>query len=344
LKQPERILIFELNWLGDILFSFPLIHAIKRALPEAYVACAVVPRYGELIANNPLIDEAIYFSDRRGLFSLGEKASFIRRVRKKRFDTCFLLKPSVTKTKIAAIAGIPQRIGFAGKNAGLTQEVDVPGGDTHRVDRLLALASVWGEKSDDSAYEYFVSEQSVRKADVLLGNSGSKKRPVTVINPGGNWDPKRWDSSNFAELSRRLLDIYPDMEIMVIGARKDESLAGGIVKEVRNERCRSVAGMTDLNTLAALLKLSALVISADSGPLHLASAAGADTIALFGPTSQKVTAPRGKGNNITIQHDVGCETPCYNPACGKDHECMKMITVDEVFDAARRILNKHMPT
>ncbi len=342
MKQPERILIFELNWLGDILFSFPLIRAIKRALPVAHVACAVVPRYGELIVNNPLIDETIHLHDDRGLFSLWEKASFIRRVRKKRFDACFVMKPSATKTRIAAMAGIPRRIGFAGKNAGLTQEVDMPAGDAHRVDQLLVLASVLGEAGDDNAYEYFVSEENVRKADVFLNNSGGKNRPVTVMNPGGNWDPKRWDRGNFAKLSRRLLDVYPDMEIMVIGAKKDERLAGGIVKEVRDERCRSVAGMTDLNTLAALLKLSALVISADSGPLHLASAVGADTIALFGPTSPKVTAPRGRGNNITIWHDVGCETPCYEPVCGKGYECMKMITVDEVFDAAKQILNNHM--
>ena len=334
----RRVLIFEPNWLGDILFSFPLIRAIKKAFPEAYIACAVVSRYKDLLVRNPLVDDVMCLSDKKGLFPLREKAFFIRDVQKRAFDTCLLLKPSVTKARMSALAGIPRRIGFSGKNAALTQEIAQPAGHVHRIDQLLAIARVLGVSDIDREYEYFVSEEDIRRAGILLDKVGGNAKRLITVHPGGNWDAKRWPRGNFTELIKRLLVIHPGVDIMITGAGKDQGLAADIVKGVSDGRCYSVAGLTGLNVLAALFKLSALVISADSGPLHLASAAGADNIALFGPTSQSITGPRGKGRSIVIQHDVGCETPCYEPECGKGYECMRAITVEEVYESASKML------
>ena len=333
----ERILIFELNWMGDILFSFPFIRAVRKAFPEAYIACTVVPRYAELLIHNPWVNYVHALPDNNKLSSIGEKLAFVRMIKNEGYDAAFFLKPSRTKAVMAILAGIPERIGFSGKSAPLTKAVDMPQG-LHRADQILSLAGMIGVDKADGTYEYFFSEEDEERANDILREAGGGVRRTVAINPGGNWAMKKWHPENYAELARRLLAAFEDIEVMVTGAEKDVHLAREIVREAGGDRCYSVAGRTGLNELAVLFKESTVVISADSGPLHLASATGAMTIGLFGPTSFRVTGPRGRGRNIVIQKDVGCEVPCYVKSCDMNIACMKAITVDEVFNAAKEVL------
>jgi len=334
----KKIIVFELNWLGDILFSLPFLRALRERFPEARIACAVVPRYADLLVNDPWIDEIIALSDNNGLTGLPERIQFVRRIRREGYDTAVFLKPSRTKTAMAAAAGITERIGFPGKGAAITREVDTPDLGTHRVDHILALASAFGVHDADCRYEYSVSDADAERIETLLNGAGGGTRRIVVLNPGGNWDAKRWPSERFSELARQLLERFEDIEVVITGAPKDRALAGGIVAHASSDRCYSIAGKTGLNELAALFKKSALVISADSGPLHLASASGARTIALFGPTSESITGPRGKGENIVIRGEPECEIPCYVDVCKKDFICMKSIAVDKVFGEAENML------
>ena len=340
MRKVERILIFELNWLGDILFSFPFLRAIRKKFPDAYIACVVVPQYVDLLVNNPWINDVHALSNENRLLSLGDKLAFIRMIRKEKYDTCFLLKPSGTKAVIAALAGIGERIGFSGKNASLTEEVEMPTGQIHRADQILALAGAAGVESADGSYEYFVSMEDEERADTLLHEVGGGVGRIVALNPGGNWGPKRWIPENFIQLAKKILDRFKDVEIMIPGSEKDTELTQRIISEVASSRCYTVAGKTGINELACLLKKCTLVISADSGPLHLASATGVTTIGLFGPTSYKITGPRGRGKNIIMAKSMDCEVPCYVKECDKDYYCMKSISVDDVFKAAKEILTE----
>jgi len=333
----DRILIFELNWMGDILFSLPFIRAVRKKFPDAYIACTVVPRYAELLIHNPWVNYVHALPDNNRLSSIGEKISFVRMIKKEGYDACFILKPSRTKAVMALLAGIPERFGFAGKNSPLTREVEQPGG-LHRADQILALAGLVGVEKADGTYEYFYSEEDEERANDILRRAGGGIRRTVALNPGGNWEMKRWPADNFTDLARRLLDAFGDIEVMITGAEKDVKLARGIARDAGSDRCYTVAGMTGLNELAVLFKESALVVSADSGPLHLASATGVTTIGIFGPTSYKITGQRGRGRNIAMQKDVGCRVPCYAKSCGMDLACMKAVTVDEVFKAAKERL------
>ena len=336
----KKILIFELNWLGDILFSMPLIRAIRKTFPGAHITCAVVPRYADLLANNPWINDVRPLSDRNKISSVWEKFSFIKRIKKEGYDTCFILKPSSTKAAIAALAGIPERIGFTGKKASLTREVDIPPGNLHKADQLLSLAGAVGIAKADGTYEYFFGKENEEKAEELLLEAGARANRKVVINPGGNWDPKRWPVNNFIELAKMILASFRDVEVVVTGAKKDVELAREITRAVDDKRCYSVAGKTGLNELAALFRRSDLIVSADSGPLHLASAVGSTTIGLFGPTSHKVTGPRGRGKNIVIYKDIDCEIPCYVEPCDREYKCMRLIAPEEVFEAVKKVLEK----
>ncbi len=338
--KPEKILIFELNWLGDILFSFPLLRALRSEFPQAYISCAVVPRYAGLLAHNPWISDTHILSDDNGIGTIGEKLSFTRMIMKEKYDTCFFLKPSSTKAVMAFLARIPERIGFSGKSSPITMEVEMPRGETHRADQLLALAAAIGIKEADGTYEYFVDEEYIDKTDELLHKEGRGVNRIVALNTGGNWGPKRWPAENFVKLAKMLLEKFNDIEIMIPGSSKDLRLAQEIVSGVGAERCYTLAGRTELNELAALFKRASLVISADSGPLHLASAAGASTIGLFGPTSHKMTGPRGRGRNMIMQSDIPCKIPCYIEKCAMDHVCMRSITPERVFAEAEKLLSQ----
>lgn len=338
--NPERILIFELNWLGDILFSFPLIRAIRGRFPESFIACVVVPRYAELLVNNPWVNDIHLLSDDNSLRSLNEKLSFIRIIREEKYDMCFLLKPSRMKAIIGTLANIPERIGFKGKFSPLTREVEAPWGTLHRVDQLLALAGAVGVENTDGTYEYFVNSTDEENAKKILRDSGGGIRKIVVLNPGGNWDAKVWPKENFIELAEKLLTRFNDIEIAVTGAKKDIDASGEIVKNVKSLRCYSLAGKTGLNDLAAIFKKSSLVISSDSGPLHLASAVASPTIGLYGPTSYKITGPRGRGENIIISREPEeREIPCYVDECDTDYKCMTNIKVDAVYKAAGEVIS-----
>jgi lipopolysaccharide heptosyltransferase II len=240
---------------------------------------------------------------------------------------------------MALLAGISERIGFAGKKAPLTKEVEAPPRDLHRADQLLALAGAVGVTKADGTYEYFASEDDKERADALLHEAGGGTRRIMAVNPGGNWEPKKWPVGNFIELVKKVLTFFKDVEIMIPGAEKDVKTADDIVKAAgSSSRCYSLAGKTRLNELAALFNKCDLVVSADSGPLHLASAVGTTCIALFGPTSPKITGPRGRGRSIVIAKDIDCEIPCYEEKCEKDYICMNAITVDEVFAAVQEML------
>jgi lipopolysaccharide heptosyltransferase II len=337
----KKILVFELNWLGDILFSFPFLRALRKRFPEAYIACVVVPRYLDLLVNNPWINDVRAFSDEHGIHTIKEKIAFIDMIRKEHYDTCFLLKPSRTKALMAALAGINRRIGFTGKSSAINYSVEFPRGEVHRADQILSLAGAVGVTKADGAYEYFLSAMDAGKCEEVLHGAGGGLRRTIVINPGGNWAAKRWPVEKYKQLVKRMISAFNDVEVVITGSRKDSGLGDEISAFVNDKRCYSIAGQTTLNELAAIFKKSELVISADSGPLHLASAIGARTIGLFGPTSYKITGPRGRQESVIIRGDCGCDIPCYVEKCEKNYVCMRNIKVDEVFSAVRTVLLKN---
>lgn len=339
-RKISKILVFQLNWLGDILFSFPFLRALALTYPGAEITCAVVPRYSALLSNNPWVSSIIELSDKRGFASLIGEMDFILKSRKERYDVCFFLKPSRTKAIMAVFAGIRERVGFSGKRSFLTSSVELPSGEIHRSDQISSLLGAMGATVTDGTYEYFFTAHEQNKAKEILKASGSTKSIRVALNPGGNWAPKRWPKERFIELAKKILDKFEDIEIVITGAMKDVSLGKEIVSAVNSRRCYSVAGKTGIKEIAAIFKSCALVISADSGPLHLASAAGTRTIGLFGPTSPNLTGPRGRGLNVVVQKKLDCVVPCYVEKCEKGYECMHFITAEEVFDIFNDVMSR----
>ena len=334
----RRIVIVEVNWIGDVLFSTPFIRAVREANPDAYIACLLHPRCREVLESNPRVNEIIFYDEERAHRGIIGKMRLVHGLRRRRFDTAFILHRSFTKAFLTYLAGIPERIGYATKRRGgvLTKAVEEPPADLHKVDYFLRLAEAAGIAPGSRSYEFFVTEDDRRAVRELLAAKGiAAAERVIVINPGGNWDPKRWPKENFAWLADKAADRF-NARIVISGAQKDIGLAEDIRNLMRIEPV-IVAGATTLRQLGALMERASLVVANDSGPMHLAVAAGAKVIALFGPTSPAITGPCGEGAYTVLFKNSACDVPCYNPACA-DRACMAAITVDDVMAAAGKVL------
>lgn len=340
-RSDKRILIVNVNWVGDVLFSTPAIRAIRKAYPHAYIACMVVPRCKEVLELNPHLSELIIYDEKGIHKSLAGKLKLVSLLRTKHFDTVFLFHRSLTRTVMVALSGIKDRIGLYTPKRGflLTKKVKKDKSQTHKVEQFLNIIKAGGITASNKNMELFFDKDDEMHIDRFLKSEGVTKNDLLIVlNPGGNWDPKRWPVERFAELGDRFADIY-EARIAITGAEKDIELGKRIACRMKHKPILA-CGKTTLRQLAVLLKRASLVISNDSGPMHVAVAQGTKTIALFGPTDPKATGPYGEGRYVVIHKKLpkaSCKVPCYNLKC-KDNLCMKAITVEDVVKKAAILL------
>ena len=334
----KKILVVATNWLGDALFLFPFLDNLKENLPQSELAVLSVPRIKDIFRNNLNLSEVIVYDEKGKHKGIIARLIFAFNLRKKGFDTGFILRPSLSRACILKCAGIKQIIGFDNPKTKLLLTTRVPSTDKaiHKIDYFLSMLEFLGLKINKRRYEFLPSEEDKKYIEsLLLKKNIVQDLPLLVINPGANWYPKRWLSDNFAELIKRLKDNLA-INIAITGAQKDKGLAGQIIKASGKE-VFDFTGQTSLGQLAALMQEADIVVSADSGPMHIAAAVGKKLIALFGPTSAVITGPYPLGEHIIIQKEVGCKIPCYVKDC-RDYHCMKAISVDEVFEKIEGIL------
>ena len=334
----KRILIFNVNWLGDVLFSSAAIRNIRRNFPHSFIACIVPSRCYHILKGNPNLDEIIIYDEKdrhRGLIS---KLKFISLLKAKRFDIVYLLHRSFTRAFITYLAGIPQRLGYYSKKRGclLTKKIPPPLKDSlHRIDYYLTLIERAGLRIEDRFTDFFFNESDQQYVQEFLEREGVKQGELkVVISPAGNWPPKRWPVVRFAELIDRL-SLEFKAKVIITAHINDRPLVDEILKKT-GQGAINACGRLNLKQLGALFKISDLVISSDSAPLHIANSVGAKAIiGLFGPTSVAVTGPYPLKNAIILQKDVGCKIPCYLVGC-KDNRCMKSIGVQDIIEEIKK--------
>ena len=347
--KAKRILIFNVNWLGDALFSTATIRNIRRNFPESFIVCIIPSRCYPILKGNPYLDEIIIFDEKDRHKSILAKLSFAQFLKRRQFDTVFLLHRSFTRATICRLAGIKQIIGYHTKKRSflLTKNIIPPLKDTiHRIDYYLNIIEKAGLKVEDRYPEFFITEEDLKFIDDFLNKKLiGKPRPseqgrgkddfLVGINPAGNWLPKRWPKEYWSILSDRLIREL-SAKVIITGSPQDMTLA----KDIRDsmiERPIIACDVLNLKQLGALCKRLDLFITADTGPLHIANAVNTKKIiALFGPTSPNITGPYPSKNVVILSKDVGCRIPCYVVDC-KDNRCMKAITVEDVIEKVKLI-------
>jgi len=335
--KDKRILIFNVNWLGDVVFPTAVIRNIRRNYPGSYLACIVPSRCYPILKDNPHLDEVIIFDEKDRHRGILGKLKFVRFLRSRQFDTVFLLHRSFSRALLCRLADIPERIGYSTKKRGflLTKKIRPPDiHSLHRIDYYLNVIEKAGVKVEDRYPEFFVGGEDLKFIGGFLKEKGVKEADFLVaLNPGGNWPPKRWVKPHWAKVADRLIAEF-GAKVIITGSSQDMSLAESI-RHLMLEKPIIACGALNLKQLGALCKRLDLFITADTGPLHIANAAGTkNIIAIFGPTSAEITGPYPLKNVVILQKDVGCKIPCYVADC-HDNRCMKAVTPGDVIEKVK---------
>lgn len=298
-----KILVFTKNWLGDILFETPAIKVLKRNFPSAQIVCATAPRCEEILRKNPYVADVIAFDEKTIHRSFGDKMNFVMRLRREKFDKAFLFHRSFTRALLTFLGGVKDRVGYATKARRflLTQPVLNDSTGKHHIQGFMDLMVKAGLRVDVEPYcEFYFSEEDDRQAARLLSDKGLNLSLLVSLNPGGNRANKRWPPFYFARLADLLMEKYR-CSLVITGHSQDDALASEIMHAAKRSKPISLCGNTRLGDLGAVFSRCALVISGDSGPLHIAAGVGANVVGLFGPTDPRLTGPRGRGRNLVIQ-------------------------------------------
>lgn len=335
----QRILIVMPNWFGETLFATPVLRALRQANPQTHIAALGVPRSQDVLAHNPQLNEMISYDERGTHRAFGAKFRLVSQLRAGGFDAALILRRSLSRTTLLALAKIPRRIGFANRKSGwlLTDRVAMPASVSHKAHAYLRLLEPLGIAASPCAYDYRTSEDEQQQAETLLVSHGvDAQRPFVVLHPGANWSHKRWPPERFGRLGARLME--RGVAVAVTGGPHDGALIQDVVRPMPAPPV-VLAGRTSVRQLAACLERAALVVSNDTGVMHIACALNRPVVALYGPTSPAITGPLGDPQRTRVLHHPDCcpSIPCYRPD-RPPHPGMTSITVDEVYNTAISLL------
>ncbi|MBI3601595.1 MAG: lipopolysaccharide heptosyltransferase II [Candidatus Omnitrophica bacterium] len=333
----NNILVVNVNWLGDAVFSTPVFGALKDNFPKARVSCLCVPRVQEVLKFCPFIDELIVY-DEKGSHQWPLAKWFLSSdLRRRSFDAAFLLHRSTTRALLVYLAGIPIRVGYSKAKNLLTHPVDFNDEGIHRSDLYLEALESYGLKINNRTCRLNLNLEDAKRLDQLLQGKGiDPQEKFMVLHTAGNWPLKRWPAFHFVRLIEGIHDRF-NMKVILSGSRGDWEHCQSINQQARHQ-AMVVAGETTLGQALALYRRAEVMISSDSGPLHLAHSVGANVIGIYGPTRPEVTGPRGAGKAKILFKDVGCnKAPCYHAAC-TNNICMQTITVDDVLETIQTFI------
>lgn len=340
--QYKRILIARTDRIGDVILSTPVIKALRDAYPNAYIAMMVAPYAREIVEGNPYLDEVIIYDKDNKHKSWYRSFKFARNLKKRRFDLAVILHPTNRAHLVTFLAGIRRRIGYDRKlGILLTDRLrhEKQTGQKHEIEYNLDLLRGLGIEANDKNLFIPLKEEAQKWAEDLFRQEGiNPADKLLVIHPGASCISKIWPLERFAETADKLAQKY-GFKILLIAGPKDTGAADKVAKAIVHPLI-NLAGRTSVAQLAALFKRCHLLISNDSGPVHIASAAGTPVISIFG-RAQSGLSPRRWGPvgimGRFLHKDVGC-IECLAHNCTKEFACLKAITVDDVLRAADEIL------
>lgn len=350
-ETPGRILIVRLTAIGDVVRTLPALSALRREYPRAHIAWVVEDKAAGVLEGHPHLGQVIVFERKeivaalkdplrfhRGLSML---AGFVRRIRADRFDLVFDFHGILKSGVIAAISGASRRVGFEKEfvkefNHLFTNEKLRPSDPKLlRVERNLEMVRPFASTEGLTDRPVLgLSDAHRKKANAFIKKKFGDSRPLVAIHPGTSRALKMWPRRHFARLCDLLADSMEASVMLTWGPGELEE-AEAIRSLAKSDP--EIGPKTDsLLDLAALLERCDLMVTVDSGPMHIGSAVGAPVVAIFGPTDVSVNAPHWPPVEV-VAADIECR-PC-DENCDRAR-CMEAVTPRTVFDAARRLLRK----
>jgi heptosyltransferase-2 len=341
----RNVLVLQTSFLGDSLLTLPLLRRLKESLPGARVSVLTLPKNADVFRGNSWVDEVL-LDDKRGRHGGPLGAWRIAAELKSRgFDLAVIPHRSLRSALVAYLARIPRRVGFAASAGRFLLTDTVPfAWLTHDLERNLALARPLGSETRASVGEarYISPPPPSAALTARLTEAGvAPGARLAGVHPGAAWATKRWLPERFAELCRRLK--AEGVTPVLVGGPGDAALGAEIA---RASGAADLVGRTDLEDLKSLMGRLSLFVTNDSGPMHLAAAAGVPVVAIFGATTRELGFfPYGAGHRV-VEAELACRPCGLHGAkdCPEGHFlCMRLLSVDRVHEACRQALATGAP-
>lgn len=342
-QEPRNIIVRMPNWLGDLVMATPVLEDLRRRFPKATITAMCMEGLAGLLDHDPHVDQIFRFSKPSGWVAHLHRAQILEPLRLGEYDLGILLTNSLSSAWWFWRGHVQHRLGYVGHWRRWLLDKALPLPPNHETQHLVItykmLLEPLGIAVSDTMPTLHLSQEELRNARDLLQNKGVTAGDIVIgVNPGAAYgSAKCWLPDRFKELTLRLL-ANPRYRIVYFG----DSAGAPLVNDLCNglpDRVINLAGKTTIRELAALIKCCRVLITNDSGPMHMAAALGVPPLALFGSTSDVKTGPYQLGR--VLHKHVEC-SPCYKRVCPIDFRCMKRIEVDEVFQNLRDMVgNQH---
>jgi lipopolysaccharide heptosyltransferase II len=354
--HPRRILVIRLDLIGDLVLSLTVVRALKRTYPEAEIDLLALPASAKVASYDPNLSEIITYDPNiwrrpKALFQLKnwrEASALRQKLRARHYDLAVSVYANWAAI-LAVLSGARRRVGYGPEGYPGFMTDSVPGGipgrwrhwapldNKHEVDYCLALAQAAGATLTpaDRIPRLYVDEKTREEVEQLLIRAGLQPhKPLIICHiNSNNGQSKRWPIPYWATLIDRLIR-QEGAQVVLTGAPGDMPQIDQVTSRM-HERAINLAGKTSLTQLAALLQRADLLISGDSGPLHMGVACGTPIIGIYGPTNPSLGGPVSPDATV-LRSGIWC-SPCYNARDTADcpfytTQCMKNILPSQVFE------------
>ncbi len=324
------------NWIGDAVMTTPAMAVLRSFFPTAEIVVVANPLVAELFSPHPDCDRVIIYDKKGQHRGIRGRLQLCRKLRQEHFDLAILFQNAMEAAIISRLAGIPRRAGYTTDGRGLLLNYRVPVGESerrlHHTDYYLNLLLSLGIAAAKAPLRLFTTEDELLWAQEKLAQNSR----WTAINPGASYgSAKRWLPERFAAVADRLHEKCRQ-NIVLIGGPGERDIGRDIEKMMVHQPLNLI-GKTSVREMTAILAGCSLVITNDSGPMHVAAALNIPLVAIFGPTDHTTTSPMTVKARI-IRKNTPC-APCLLRQCPKEHQCMQEVTAEEVFQAAVELLD-----
>ena len=343
-----KILIVKMSAIGDVLHTLPALNALREHFPEAEITWLVEEAAADLVVGHTALNRVIISGRKRwvqDLFSpsrmntIREIIVFLRTLRDTRYDVVLDFQALLKSAAMVALARGSRKIGF---DRGmdhmehsyllLNERIPPVSMEVHALVRNLMMLRPLGIRTQKVTYGLPIGAKDRERARMLLQmTDGSSGRRRIAVNPVAKWPTKLWEPDKFSKLADRMAKQL-DADVFFTGSAEDKPMIDGITRKMS---CRfwNLAGKTSLKELAALYEQVDLLVSTDTGPMHLGAAVETPVVALFGPTAPWRTGPFGNRHRV-VRADVHC-SPCFKRDC-ETAVCMNNISVEHVFREVKK--------
>jgi len=335
-----KLIIRAPNWVGDAVMAMPAVDNARAMTGADHIAVAARSSTAPLFNNHPDIDRVVTIDDKSSRLRGPQKAATL--LKDDNYDVGVVLPPSFSSALIFKLAGVKGRIGFAGdkRSVLLTRAVKPPADPLHRAHQYLYLfEKLTRRKAAFHNPKLYLSHEDIQQgAEILDSNGLSYDDPYIAIAPRAVAESRRWGYDNYGKLAARLAEAH-NCRVLLIGAG-DDAEAGDKAAQHNPAAIINLCGKTGLMAAAAIISFARLFVGNDSGLAHLAGAVDCPLVVLSGPDNPQETSPLCRKKKLIIKDDLECIN-CVKNECPKKGEgfmlCMKLISVDEVFDAAQNL-------